>query len=485
MIEFLLYLPFVLAGTFYGFLFGLIPVAGAMTGLLTIYGFIDVFRSNPYTLVVFTTSLVVSCSIGDLFASIVMNIPGGAGSAATMVDGFPMSKKGQAARALSAAVFSSAGQGLFWGILVFLFLPYYAPLVLLFGIPEMLCFLILAMTCVAFINSHYWVRGLIALAFGIFIGLVGLDPATGIARFTGGWYYLADGVQIVAMLAGFLAVPELLEALYLKAKHIPPPKNNFEQIKQGAKDAWRYRNDSFRGGLIGGIIGLLPGIGGSIVDWLAYGQTVALAKNDKIPFGDGNVRGVVGAEGAGMAQKATAYVPTVLFGVPAAPFEVIVMSLFMMVGLEMGSVQLLTDMTFFHALSYGYMVGLGLTFILSLAFIKFASNITKIPFKYYFIPILGVITWSCVQYTGGWEDYAMLAICSIIGMLFKFFKFSRACVIIGFVLAGRLEKVLIQFVTLYNWPDIFTRPISLTLISLTVCAIIYGIFFNKSKINYA
>jgi len=480
----LTYLPFVLAGTLYGFLFGLIPVAGAMTGLLTIYGFIEVFRSNPYTLVVFTTALVVSCSIGDLFASIVMNIPGGAGSAATMVDGFPMSKRGQAARALSAGIFSSVGQGLIWGILVFFFLPYYAPIVLSFAIPEMLCFLILAMTCVAFINSHYWFRGLLALAFGIFAGLIGQDPLNGMERFTGGWFYLAHGVQIVPVLAGFLAIPELLEALYLKAKHIPPPKNNFEQIKQGMKDAWRYRNDSVRGGIIGGVIGLLPGIGGSIVDWLAYGQTVALAKDDKIPFGEGNVRGVVGAEGAGMAQKATAYVPTVLFGVPAAPFEVIVMSLLMMVGIELGSVQLLTDMTFFHALSYGYMVSLAMTFVIALAFIKYASNITRIPLKYYFIPILGVIIWSCVQYTGGWEDYVMLAICSILGMLFKYLKLSRACMIVGFVLAGRLEKTTIQFFTLYDWAAVFQRPISLTLMLLTTVAIIYGIFFNKSKINY-
>jgi putative tricarboxylic transport membrane protein len=455
-----------------------------MTGLLTIYGFIDVFRSNPYTLVVFTTALVVSCSIGDLFASVVMNIPGGAGSAATMVDGFPMSKKGQAARALSAGVFSSAGQGLIWGILVFMFLPYYAPVVLSFGIPEMLCFLILAMTCVTFINSHYWFRGLLALGFGIFAGLIGQDPLNGMERFTGGWFYMAHGIQIVPVLAGFLAIPELLEALYLKAKHIPPPTNNFEQIKQGMKDAWRYRNDSARAGLIGGSIGLLPGIGGSLVDWLAYGQTVALAKTDKIPFGEGNVRGVVGAEGGVLAQKATAYVPTVLFGVPAAPFEVIVMSLMMMVGLEMGSVQLLTDMTFFHALSYGYMVGLALTFILALAFIKYASNITRIPLKYYFIPILGVIVWSSVQYTGGWEDYVMLVICSVLGMLFKYFKLSRACMIVGFVLAGRLEKTSIQFTTLYDWGDIFNRPISVALIIMTSIAIVYGIFFNKSKINY-
>ena len=295
---------------------------------------------------------------------------------------------------------------------------------------------------------------------------------------------MANGIQIVPVLAGFLAIPELLEALYLKAKHIAPPKNNWEQIKQGMRDAWRYRNDSIRAGLIGGVIGLLPGIGGSIVDWLAYGQTVALAKDDKIPFGSGNVRGVVGAEGAGMAQKATAYVPTVLFGVPAAPFEVIVMSLLMMVGLEMGSVQLLSDMTFFHALSYGYMVSLGLTFVLAIGFIKYASNITRIPMKYYFLPIIGIIIWSSVQYTGGWEDYVMLGICSILGMLFKYFKLSRACMIVGFVLASRLEKTSIQFTTLYDWQSVLTRPISMTLIIFTLIAITYGIFFNKSKINY-
>jgi TctA family transporter len=110
-------------------LFGIIPVAGATTGLLTVYTFIDVFRADPYTLVVFTTALVIASSIGDLFASVVMNIPGGGGSAATMVDGFPMSKRGEAARALSASIFSACAQGLIWGILVFMFLPYYAGVV--------------------------------------------------------------------------------------------------------------------------------------------------------------------------------------------------------------------------------------------------------------------------------------------------------------------------------------------------------------------
>jgi TctA family transporter len=478
------YFPFLIAGTLYGFIFGIVPIAGAITGLLTVYSFINVFQSDPYSLVVFTTAIVVSCSIGDLFSSVVMNIPGAAGSAATMVDGFPMSKKGQAARALSAALFSSTGQGLIWGALVFIFLPYYAIVVLSFGIPEMFLFILLALTSVAFINSHYWVRGLIAAAGGIFLGLVGLDPITGAERFTGGWFYLANGIQVVPVIAGFLAVPELLEAIYLKSETSPPPKNTNEQIKQGMKDAWRYRADSIRAGIIGGVIGALPGVGGAIVDWLAYGQTVALAKNDKIPFGEGNVRGVVGAEGAGMAQKATAYIPTVLFGVPGAPFEVMVMSLLMMVGLEMGSTEMLTDTQFFNSLSYGFFGGIILTFFLSLWFIKYATNLTKIPMMYYFIPILGVIVWSSVQYTGGWEDYAVLAIFSVLGLLFKHFKFSRVCVIVGFILSARLEKTGIQFFSLYEWQDIFTRPISIGLMLCIAVAIIYGIFFNKSKINY-
>jgi len=484
MIDYLHYLPFLIAGTLYGFVFGLIPVAGAGVALLTVYSFIDVFRYDPYALVVFTTAIVVACSVGDLFSSIVMNIPGGNGSAATMVDGFPMSKKGQAARALSAAVFSNVSQGVVWGILVFVFLPYYTPIVMSFGIPEMLCFMILALTSVAFINSHYWFRGLIGIAAGIFLGLIGTDPHTNAERLTFGWFYLAHGIQIIPVMAGFLAMPEIIEALTLKAKHSPPPKNNTEQIKQGYRDFVKFKWDSIRAGVIGGVIGLLPGVGGSIVDWLAYGQTVATATNDKIPFGEGNVRGVVGAEGAGMAQKATAYIPTILFGVPAAPFEVIVMALFMYVGLEMGSPQLLTDGTFFSALSYGFMASLVITFFLSLWFIKYASNITKIPFKYYFWPLIALLAWSCGSYTGGWEDYAMFVICSIAGLLFKHLKISRACVIIAFVLAPRLENVGIQFTSLYDISEILHRPIALSLLAGVLAAVVYGIFFNKARINY-
>ena len=482
--DYLHYLPYLLCGTFYGFLFGIIPVAGATTGLLTVYTFIDVFRADPYTLVVFTTALVIASSIGDLFASVVMNIPGGGGSAATMVDGFPMSKRGEAARALSASIFSACAQGLIWGILVFMFLPYYAGVVTYFGIPEMLCFIVLALTSVVFVNNQYWLRGLVGVALGLFLGLVGSDPITNVERYTGGWFYLAHGIQILPLMSGLLAMPEILESLFLKVSYSPKPESMINQMFQGAKDTWQYRWDSMRSGIIGGFVGLLPGIGGAVVDWLAYSQTVAAGKNDKIPFGEGNPRGVVGAEGANMAQKSTAYIPTVLFGVPAAPFEVIIMSLFMYVGLEMGSPTLLSDMMFFNALNYSFMFSLGLTFLLSLLFVRWATHLTRVPVYYYFIPLIGIIVWSCQEYTGGWEDYAILCGCTVLGLLLKHLKISRACVLIGFVLSSRLELISKQFLLIYKPEDLIHHPIAVTLLCAAIASLVYGVFFNKTHINY-
>lgn len=476
---------FLLLGVLYGFVFGIIPVAGTATALIALFGFMSYFQHDPYALVIFTTAAVVSSSIGDSFSSVVLNIPGGGGSAATMVDGFPMAQRGEGARALSAATVTSAANGLIWGLLVFLFLPYYTVLIRSFGIPEMFAFTCLAMVTVVFVNSRYWFRGILALALGIFLGLVGTDPQTNAARFTAGWFYLADGIQLAPVMAGVLAFPELFEALRLRHETTKVRQGeHWHQMRQGIVDAWTYRWDSLRGGLIGGIIGMLPGIGGNIVDWLAYGQTVAMHPNDKIPFGQGNVRGVIGCEGANNSQKATAYLPTVLFGVPSAPFEAIIMALFMYVGLEMGSPLLLKDTRFFEALSYGYLWGLALTFVLAMLTIRYAIAITAIPLRYYVIPLVALITWSCVQYTGGWEDYVVLLLCTALGFALKAFKLSRAAFIIGFVLAERVESITGQYLTLYDPSALLFRPISFGLVVAALLAISYGLFFNKGKITY-
>lgn len=483
------YFIVLMLGVFYGFLVGLIPVAGATTGLIAIYSFVTYFQ-DPYMLVVFTTAIVVTSSIGDSFCGVVMNIPGAGGAAATMVDGFPMSRRGEAARALSAAISTSWINGLIWGLAVFLFLPWYTQIVLYFGTVEMFSFLIFAMVCVIFVSSKYWFRGLLALILGVMVGRIGMDPNTAADRWTFGWDYLAAGVQVIPVMAGLLAVPELFSAYRMKAEKIQLTNGVIvEQLIQGVKDTWRWKWDGLRGGLIGGFVGLVPGIGGAIADWFAYSQTVAVSRkkpdDSEVPVGKGNVRGVIGCEGANNAQKATSYVPTVLFGIPGAPFEVIVMGLLMYVGLELGTPSVLADERFFDVLLSSYLWSLLIILPISYAFIKYAVYITNLPFKFYFWPIFASLVWSSTQYTGMIDDYIMLALCIGAGMVMKYFKFSRVSFLIGFILSARLEASWVQFNSFgYGWEELVFRPLPATFMALTVVALIWGLFFNKAKIDF-
>ena len=197
------------------------------------------------------------------------------------------------------------------------------------------------------------------------------------------------------------------------------------------------------------------------------------------------MRGVIGCEGANNAQKATSYVPTVLFGIPGAPFEVIVMGLLMYVGLELGTPSVLADERFFDVLLSSYLWSLVIILPISYAFIKYAVYITNLPFKFYFWPIFASLVWSSTQYTGLIDDYIMLAICIGAGMLMKYLKFSRVSFLIGFILSYRLEASWVQFNSFgYGWEELVFRPLPATFMTLTVIALIWGLFFNKAKIDF-
>jgi TctA family transporter len=229
---------------------------------------------------------------------------------------------------------------------------------------------------------------------------------------------------------------------------------------------------------------MIPGIGGSVVDWLAYSQTVRSNPQADPPFGDGNVKGVIGCEGANNSQKATGYIPTVLFGIPAAPFEAVIMSLLLVVGLEMGTPQLLSDTKFFALLGGSYLLSMLIVIGLAYWAIRWVARVFELPLPIWFWLIVILLTWSAVQYTGYWEDYAVLALCIVLGLAMKRFGYNRAAFIVGFVLAERLEKLTVQFVALYDWHALMLRPLSAGLMIVAAVLLTYGIFFNRTRINY-
>jgi len=351
------------------------------------------------------------------------------------------------------------------------------------GIPELWALVLLAFVTVGFVSTRRYVRSTLAIVLGVFIGLVGVD-VNNVPRFTMGWRYLEDGVQILPFVAGLFAIPELWDGWFNRKKTttIQKDKGNFRDLLQGIKDTVRCWRDSIRGGAIGSFIGLLPGLGGAMADWLAYGATVAA--NPKEKFGDGNVKGIVGAEGANNAQKASSFIPTVLFGIPGAPFAAILMGLFLYLGIDLGSPDTFYDDRLFDSMTFAFLVGTALTAVICYGLAYFAGWVTRVPYIYYFPFILATILWATLQYTGGWEDIATLTAFSALGVLCKKFQVSRPALLIGYLLSDRIYNLTYQLTTLHTVTDLITRPIFI-LIMICVILLLYWGITKRSRIDYA
>ena len=467
-----------IAGTLYGLVIGIIPSAGATTGLIALFGVIHYFASEPYLGVIFLMAVVAASTTGDSFTGILLGIPGANSAAATMVDGFPLAQQGRASYAISAAVTTSTVNGLLWGGLVFLLLPWYSSLMMILGIPELWAFTVLALATVGFVSTGYWLRSIVAIVIGLMLGLVGVDPATNAPRMTMGWFYLQDGIQLMPVVAGLFAVPELLAGLQRHSTAMVVQN----ELLEGIRATWRNRWLALRGGFIGAFIGLLPGLGGAMADWMAYGS--AVATNPKEQFGNGNIKGVIGPEGANNAQKATSMIPTVLFGIPGAPFAAILMALFMYLNFELGTPDLAADTEFFTSMTIGFLSATVIVAILCLIFVKPIASITRVPYKYYFPALLFVIVWASMQYTGGWEDLVMLIAFSLLGIACKNYKFSRPALLMAFILADKVESFTLQLQGLYTIEQLVQRPIFLVVCLFTLVIFAYSLK-RKGEINYA
>lgn len=532
---YLLALLALFCGILYGLFIGIIPAAGATTGLVALFPFIVAIKSvDPYLAVIFIVAVIASSTTGDTFASVLLGIPGANSSAATMVDGFPLAQQGKATYALSAAITTSTVNGMIWGGISFLLMPYYYEFIVLppteggVGQAELFALCVLAFVTVSFVSTKFWVRSLVALTLGVFLSLVGTDPITAAPRFTMGWDFLigdgtGKGISLIPVIAGIFAMPEMISALRNKKLSDKVCKTGrHKQLIDGIKISFKEWRLSARGGIIGAIVGFLPGLGGGMSDWLSYGQAVATNPNEKIPFGKGNIKGVIGPEGSNNAQKASAMIPTVLFGIPGAPFAAIVIGLFGAIGFELtlgtdlDNNNLMGNTMFFDALSFGFLGATLITGIVCLMLMKYLTAIAYVPYKYYFPLILAFIIWA--TYTAGFgvyglENILLLFVFTIIGWYMRKWKFSRPALMIGFILGDKIELLGLQFFKMFNiggYPlvklqelftnesvgqgqikmalrdgqDLLQHPVFVVTVILILIVLVWGIF-NKNKIDYS
>src|SRR3977135_3209835 len=258
-------------GCVMGLILGIVPGIGGLAGTAMLLPF--TFNMDPYTAFALLLGLGSTTATGDPIPAILFGVPGGAASAATVPHGFPMAKKGEAGRALSAAYMSSLMGGIFGAFLMAVSIPILRPVMLFLGSPELLAFSVLGISMVAVLSGNAPLRGLTAGCMGIMIAMIGTDPQSGTLRWTFNSLYLWDGLPLTPLLLGVFALPELCDLLIARVaiSSKSATANIYKGQWQGVKDCFEHWWLIMRCSWIGGGIGSIPGISASVVDWLPPG----------------------------------------------------------------------------------------------------------------------------------------------------------------------------------------------------------------------
>src|ERR671923_842315 len=455
-----------------GFCVGLLPgIRGAGT-LAWMIPF--VFKMNPAEAFAFLLGMhSVAATTGDI-TSILFGVPGEGLSAATVVDGYPMAKNGEAGRALGAALMSSLIGALIGALVLALAIPIVRPLVLSFGSPELFMLAMVGIACITSLSglgARSQIKGFAMGFLGLLLSTIGQERQSGSLRFDMGLMYLWDGLDLVPVLVGIFAIPELVD-LAVRGTSIAgdrPAENLSRGVMEGIKDTFRHFWLVFRCSAVGVFVGIMPGAGGGVAQWMAYAHAVQSAKDsaDRERFGKGDVRGVLGPGAANNSKEGGDLVPTIAFGVPGSGAMAILLGGFMIMGLVPGPDMLSKHLAVTYSMVWTLVISNIITVVLSLAGLNQLALVTGIRGSV-IIPFLLLLVF-VGSYTANKQiaDLIVTLIFGVISYFMVLFGWPRPPLVLGFVLGKLVETYLFISVSRYGsgW---LLHPIVMILIALMI-----------------
>jgi TctA family transporter len=462
-------LSFVALGVLIGLGLGVIPGLGGVVGLSLLLPF--TFDMDPLTALAFLVGLQSVVVTSDTIPAILFGVPGTVGSAATILDGHPMAKQGLAARAFGASFSASVLGGLFGAAFLALCIPILRPIILSFGSPELLAFCVFGLSLVGVLSGNARLKGLAAAAIGVMVATTGEEPNTAIERWTFGTLYLIDGIPLVPLALGLFAIPELAD-MAISRRTIPLDGQRATHQGQlaGIKDTLRNYWLVIRGSAIGAVLGAVPGIGASVIDWIAYGHALRTEKGASETFGKGDVRGVIASESSNNAKEGGALVSTIAFGVPATASMALLLGAFLIHGLSPGpdmlSTQLDVTYTLVWTVAIANILGSGICF----AFANQLAGIARVRVGILVPVVMSVTFIGAFQGSRQWGDIVVLLLFGSIGWIMKRVKWPRPPLLLGFVLGSLIERYMFISFQRYD-ADWLSRPIVLGVFAVTL----YGI----------
>lgn len=455
------------AGVFVGLVVGVVPGIGGIVGLAMLVPL--TYQFDPYAAFALLLGMSSVTTTSDTIPAILLGVPGTVGAVATVVDGHPMARRGEAARAFGAAYTASMIGGVFGALALALSIPVIGSLALYLKTPDFFAISVFGLSVVAMLAGSQPLKGIAAALLGLLVSFVGIDAQAGAHRWTFGQVYLWDGLPLVVFFLGLFGLPELAALLARGMIRERPALPSYQGMLRGMKDALRDWPLIVRCSWIGTVLGAIPGIGVVVVDWMAYGHAARRPGNGP-PFGQGNVRGVIAPESANNAKEGGSLIPTVAFGVPGSASMTILLGALTVHGLVPGP-----DMLDKHMpITISMVFTIALANIIGAVTCLFATRplarLAGVPAAL-IVPI--VVTFLIVgayQNNMSVLDLVLLGMIGSLGMVMRGLNWPRSAFALGFVLGPMLERNFFLAYQLHGW-QWFDYPVVLVLLALAVAGV--------------
>lgn len=461
---------YVFLGTFFGILLAVIPGLGGLVGIAILLPF--TFGMDAYSGIAFMLGVITVMSTSDTIPAVLFGVPGTPTSMATVLDGYPMSKRGEAGRALGAAFSSSIIGGLIGAGLLLLIIPVLIPVMMSLRSAEMLAFCIMGLAMVAALSGSSLPKGLAAAAIGALLAIIGQDSQTATMRWTFDSLYLWDGVHVLVVALGLYAIPELAD-IAIKRSAISNDQDARQQVAQkkdggvmrGFRDTRENMGIVSRSSGISSVLGIIPALGPAVIPWIVYSLTARTARGDK-QFGKGDVRGVIATESSNNATVGGSLVPTIALGIPGSAPMALLLGVFMLHGVAPGPDMLSKNLDLTYLMVWtivlANVVGGLMAFMLS----NQLARVVKVRAAILVPLVMAVVFIGALQSSRQWEDIYFLLGIGTLGWLMKRARWSRAPLILAFVLMPLVENYYYISTRIHGWEWVL-QPIPLVVLSLT------------------
>lgn len=430
-----------------------------------------VYTLQPESALAMLMASVAVAGTGNTITGVLFGVPGSASGMATVFDGYPMARKGEGTRAVTAGVTASAVGGIGGAVVLALILPAMRPIVLAFGPPEFCMLAVAALVFMAYVTEGTVLKSLIAGLSGLMLAFVGLEIGTGTTRYTFGQLYLWDGIQLVPMMIGLFAIAEMM-ALLRRGGSIAGAEQRtgaVAQTLQGVKDVFIHWRVTLQSSATGVAFGLAPGVGATSAQFVAYTQALRMSKRGD-EYGTGVVEGVIAADAATNSKDGGDLVPSLAFGVPGSPQTAILLAAMITVGIQPGPEMLTTHVHIIWMFIWVLVIANIIAALLCIATTGLFARVTRIR-STTLAPIILLLGLFGAYATSNHVGDVITALAfGVAGYMMMRFKYSRATFSIGFVLGIIVERNYLLSMRLYGW-EFLLRPVALGIVAFVALVV--------------